>query len=219
MKLNFPILEQSIKIERPTVLVLEEVQTFANMVKSFYDYENCNLKIFDEKYKPIKASEILVITDIISFELNSTTVLKHIYTDLEEYLNDNPSIKTAIEQVMMSLNDIISNEILDHELDLQTSDMTLQSLFKSLNLKINSNSESINEKITDIIQVFKYLSKKKLLVFVNVCSYLTKEEIQETIRYLSLNDITSILIEPRVVKGATQYILDKDYFLTYGNVL
>lgn len=219
MKLNFPILDESIRIERPTILVLEEVQVFANLVRSFYNYEHSNIKLFDDRYKTLATTEILVITDIIAFELNSSTVLKHIYSDLEEHLNENPDIKTEIEKMMMSVKDVISHELLQHELDLQTSDMTLQTLFKALNLKVNNNSESIHEKVADIIQVFKYLSKKKLLVFVNVCSYLTKDELQEIIRYLSLFDVTSLFIEPRAVKGVTQYILDEDYFLSYEDML
>lgn len=219
MRLNFPLLDESIAIEQPTIIVLEEVQVFANFVRSIYDYENSNVRVFDAKFKTLKSTEMLVVTDLIGFDLNSSTVLKNIFADIAEYLNENPDVKTKVEKIMISANDIISDVLIEHELDLQTSEMTLHTLFKALNINVNNNSESIHEKVADIIQVFKYLSKKKLLVFVNVCSYLTRDELQETIRYLSLNNVTSLFIEPRAIKGAGQYILDKDFFLSYENML
>lgn len=65
----------------------------------------------------------------------------------------------------------------------------------------------------EILQVYKYLSKKKLLVLINICSYLTKTEVVEIMEYISLNNVEVLIVEPRRVDGCIQYILDEDYFL------
>ena len=38
MKLNFPILDEPITLEKSTILVLEDVQVFAQMVRNLYQY-------------------------------------------------------------------------------------------------------------------------------------------------------------------------------------
>ncbi|EAD8602512.1 type II-A CRISPR-associated protein Csn2, partial [Listeria monocytogenes] len=53
----------------------------------------------------------------------------------------------------------------------------------------------------------------KLLVFINVCAYLTEDELQELRRYISLNQVKVLFVEPRKVEGFSQVILDSDYFL------
>lgn len=219
MRLNYPIFDESITLEESPILVLDNPTLFSEFVQAIFNYEDGPLKLYDQSYQSLKTSELLVITDILGFELNSATILKHIYTDLESQLNDEPMVKTELEKLMMSINDIISDQLLEHDLDIQTTDITFPALFKALNIKINNQAASINDKIADIIQLFKYQSRKKLLVFVNVCSYLTKDQVEETRNYLSLNNVTALFIEPRKVIGFWQYILDEDYYLTYENVL
>ncbi|WP_444811512.1 type II-A CRISPR-associated protein Csn2, partial [Streptococcus canis] len=48
-------------------------------------------------------------------------------------------------------------------------------------------SDTIFEKCLEILQVFKYLSKKKLLIFINCGSYLTKEELLKIREYIDLS--------------------------------
>ena len=86
-------------------------------------------------------------------------------------------------------------------------------LFKALGIKIETKSDTILEKLTEVVQVFKNLSKKKLLVFVNTCSYLTREELIELNNYISLYGVDVLYLEPRQVTGFKQYVLDEDYFL------
>ncbi|PXW91791.1 CRISPR-associated protein Csn2 [Streptohalobacillus salinus] len=219
MKLNYPVFDESITLEKSPILVLDNATLFSDFVQAIFNYEDSPLKLYDQSYQSLKASELLVITDILGFELNSATILKHIYTDLESQLNDEPMVKTELEKLMMSINDIISDQLLEHDLDIQTTEITFPALFKALNIKINNQAVSVNDKIADIIQLFKYQSRKKLLIFVNVCSYLTKVQIEETRSYLSLNSVTALFIEPRTIQELYQYILDEDYYLSYEKVL
>ena len=108
---------------------------------------------------------------------------------------------------------MINYELLEHELDLESDEITIIELFKALGIKIETKSDTIFEKLIECIQVFKNLSKKKLLVFVNTCSYLTPEELNELNNYISLYGVDVLYVEPRQVNGFKQYILDEDYFL------
>ena len=50
MKINFSLLDEPLEINQGTVLVIEDVSVFAQLVKEFYQYdEQSNLTIFDSK--------------------------------------------------------------------------------------------------------------------------------------------------------------------------
>ncbi|WP_170924901.1 type II-A CRISPR-associated protein Csn2 [Candidatus Enterococcus clewellii] len=214
MKLNFELLDEPLEIESATTLVIEDVRVFARLVKWFYQYEEqSDLKLFDEKQKSIKASELMIVTDILGYDVNSSAVLKLIHADLEEQLNEKPEVKSMIDKLTATISELIGYELLEHELDLEEDEITVLELFKALGIKIETQSDTIFEKLIEIIQVYKYLSKKHLLVLVNSCAYLTTDELVELKEYISLCNMDVLFIEPRKITVGPQYILDEDYFL------
>ena len=177
MKINFPILDEPIEILDATILTVEDVTVFSNLVREFYSYsEECDLKLFDEKLRSLKVSELLLVTDIFGFDINSQSMLKLIHADLESQLNDKPEVKSMIEQLANTITELLSYECLENELDLEYDKITILELIKALGVKFETQSDTIFEKCFEILQVYNYLSKKKLLIFVNSGAYLTKNE-------------------------------------------
>lgn len=214
IKLNFSLLDKPIEIGHATYLVVEDTQAFAQLIRLFYQYDlESDLKLFDEAYQALKPSELMVITDILGHDINSPAMLKLIYADLEKQLNEKPEVKSMIDKLTLTISELIGYELLEHELDLEEDEITVQELFKALGIRIETRSDTIFEKLLEIIQVYKYLSKKKVLVLVNICSYLTTEELEELNSYISLSNVKTLFIEPRKVQGFSQYVLDNDYFL------
>ena len=203
-----------------TTLVVEDVRVFANLVREIYNFDNAeDLKIYDDKFKSLKAAEVLTITDVLGFDVNSRSVLKQIYGDLEIQLNEKPEVKSMIDKMTATLAELVGYELLDHELDLEQDEITVQELFLGLVLKIHTTSDTIFEKIFEILQIFKYLSKKQLLIFVNISSYLTMAELESIKEFSDLQNLTILLLEPRKITGFPQYVLDSDYFLYMENMV
>ncbi|EGC23010.1 type II-A CRISPR-associated protein Csn2 [Streptococcus sanguinis] len=220
MKINFPLLDEPLAIENATFLVLEDQFIFSNTVKQFYQYsDEGELKLFDTHLKALKESELLLITDILGYNLNSPQTLKLIHTDLENQLNDKPEVKSKIEQLLAEITELLGFECLENELDLEYDEITIQELIDDLGVKVETMSDTPFEKISEIIQVFKYLSKKKLLVFINVVAYLSKEELDRLIEYIQLTQQDILFVEPRKVYDFPQYVLDQDYFLNPENMV
>ncbi|MBC1916921.1 type II-A CRISPR-associated protein Csn2 [Listeria seeligeri] len=218
MNFNFKLLDEPIIIEDSTIFVIEDVRVFANVTKLFYQYDEIeDLKVFNAKQQPLKSTELMLITDVLGHDINSAATLKLIYGDLEQQLNEKPEVKSMIDKLTATISELIGYELLEHELDLEEDEITVIELFKALGIKIERKSDTIFEKIIEIVQVYKYLSKKKLLVFINVCAYLTKEELLELKRYISLNQVKVLFIEPRKIKEVSQIVLDLDYFLHVEN--
>lgn len=220
MKINFPLLDEAITITNATFLVLEDQQVFSDLVKQFYQYTGDSyLNIFDSRHSVLKGSELLVITDILGYNLNSSSMLKLIHADLENQLNEKPEVKSMIEKLVITITELLAYECLENELDLEYDEITILELIEALGVKIETLSDTLFEKCVEIVQVFKYLSKKRLLVFINVASYLSEKELESLMEYISLNQLCVLFIEPRRVYNFPQFVLDKDYFLNTENML
>lgn len=220
MKINFPLLDEAITIANATFLVLEDQQVFSDLVKQFYQYNgDSDLKIFDSRLTALKDLELLVITDILGYNLNSNSMLKLIHADLENQLNEKPEVKSMIDKLVVTITELLAYECLENELDLEYDEITILELIEALGVKVETLSDTVFEKCMEIVQVFKYLSKKRLLVFINVGAYLSEIEIESLIEYISLNQLSVLFVEPRQVYNFPQFILDKDYFLNTENML
>ena len=180
MKLNFPILDEPITLEKSTILVLEDVQVFAQMVRNLYQYdEDSELKFFNRKFKSLKPSELMLVTDILGYDVNAPSLLKLVHADLENQFNEKPEVKSMVEKLANTITELIAYECLENELDLEYDEITILELIKALGVKIETQSDTIFEKMFEVLQVYKYLNKKKLLVFINTLSYFKREEIAQ----------------------------------------
>ncbi|WP_449457331.1 type II-A CRISPR-associated protein Csn2 [Streptococcus suis] len=220
MKLNFPLLDEALTVEKATIFVVEDTIVFSRLVRNLYQYQDgIELKIFDEQFRSIKDSELMVVTDILGYDINAAPILKLIHADLENQLNEKPEVKSIIEKLANSITELISYECLENELDLEYDEITVLELIKALGVKIETISDTIFDKIFEILQVYQFLNKKKFLVFINVLSYLTVDEIQKTREYIELSNMDVLFLEPRKRKDFPQYVLDKDYFLLSENMV
>ncbi|HFU4123086.1 TPA: type II-A CRISPR-associated protein Csn2 [Streptococcus suis] len=220
MKLNFPLLDEALMVEKATIFVVEDTTVFSRLVRNLYQYQDgSELKIFDEQFRSIKDSELMVVTDILGYDINAAPILKLIHADLENQLNEKPEVKSIIEKLANSITELISYECLENELDLEYDEITVLELIKALGVKIETISDTIFDKIFEILQVYQFLNKKRFLVFINVLSYLTVDEIQKTREYIELSNMDVLFLEPRKRKDFPQYVLDKDYFLLSENIV
>lgn len=220
MKINFYLLDEPLDVQNATFLILEDQFVFSNIVKQFYQYSaESEIRLFDSHLKTLKESELLVITDVCGYNLNSPAMLKLIHADLEYQLNDKPEVKSMIEKLIVSITELLALECLENELDLEYDEITILELIDALGVKVETQSDTHFEKMLEIIQVFKYLSKKKLLVFINVTAYLSKDELENLIEYIKLNQLRVLFVEPRKVYDFPQYVLDLDYFLNLENMV
>ncbi len=201
MKLNFPLLDEALTVEKATIFVVEDTTVFSRLVRNLYQYQDrLELKIFDEQFRSIKDSELMVVTDILGYDINAAPILKLIHADLENQLNEKPEVKSIIEKLANSITELISYECLENELDLEYDEITVLELIKALGVKIETISDTIFDKIFEILQVYQFLNKKRFLVFINVLSYLTVDEIQKTREYIELSNMDVLFLEPRKEK-------------------
>ncbi|MCP1638978.1 type II-A CRISPR-associated protein Csn2 [Streptococcus gallinaceus] len=220
MKINFSILDEPIELNSGTILAIEDVTVFSYLVRQLYNYsEDGELKLFDKKLHSLKESELMIVTDILGYDVNAPTILKLIHADLEDQLNEKPEVKSMVEKLAATITELIAFECLENELDLEYDEITILELIKALGVKIETQSDTIFEKCLEIIQVYYYLSKKRLLIFVNAGAYLTEDEMEKLLEYSCLTSQTVLFLEPRKLYDFPQYILDEDFFLNTENMV
>ena len=219
LKINFPILDEPLILSDATVLTVEDITVFSSLVRYFYTYtEDDQVNIFDDKFKSLKESELMVVTDILGFDVNSAAMLKLIHADIEKQLNEKPEVKSMVEKLANTITELISYECLENELDLEYDEITILELIKALGIQIETQSDTVFEKCFEILQVYNYLSKKRLLIFINVGAYLTKNEMEKLIEYIQLSNQVVLFLEPKRLYDLPQYVLDDDYFLMAENM-
>lgn len=220
LKFNIPMLEHGIPIVGATFLVIEQREYFGRISCLIYQYqEGGEVKIYDGTFQNIKTNQLLVIRDILGFDLNATSILKMIYEDMENQLNDKPDLKDEIDLLLLKLGEMIHQEFIDYEVDLTQKEMTISLLFKLIKIRVDTQSTSIFKKMLEILHVFKHLSHKKLLVFNNICSFFTNEEIIEMVNYIQLLDMNVLFIEPNKNYVENQFVLDEDFYLYKEDML
>lgn len=216
MKLNFPVLDDALVLgDGATIFTVTSTKIWANLIEAVYHYseEEGPLKLYRDNYKRISSENLMVVSDVLGYNVNSPAVLKLIYADLEQQLNENLEVKGHLEQLTNEIAAIVRNEVMDHELDLEQDTITVIEIFKALGIKIETQSDTILDKLIEIVQVYHYLPTKKLLILINVGCYLTQEEQETFIEYIRLQQCRVLLLEPRRVPHQRQFVLDDDFYL------
>lgn len=215
MKLNLPILDHSIEVRNATIFTVKAPEIFAQIISKLYTLdEGSDLKLFSEDQKRLNKNDLLVVIDILGFDPNSTTFQRKILKDIEEQLNFEIEKKIEIEELLGKLYSLFEYEVLEHELDLEISELTLSRALKAFQPHLTFNESNILEKMLDIVKVYSYLQNAvKLLIFVNARSFLTETEYEELRSFVILSNVKTLFLESTVVPAQRQYILDEDYYL------
>lgn len=208
------MLDDPIDIKGLTSIVIMDASIFAKFIQNLHEYteESENVKLFDSKFKSLKTLEVMIITDILNHDINSSSILKIIHEDLNRQISESPETKSEIEQALGRVLSLLHKEILDFEIDLGSEEVTLLDIMKLIKLKVEVVGNSIFERVFDIMQLFKYLTKQRLLVFINLTTYLSTDELKSLEEYAELQNIPVLLVERHPLEGSKkQTIIDEDF--------
>lgn len=215
MKLNFPILDNSIELENATIFTITCPEIFGQIICDLYTLdENSRLKLFMENQKRLTANDVLVVMDVMIYNANTTVFQKRLIKDIEEQLNMELDKKLEIEGMLGKLFTLVEDEFINHELDIEIKPLVVTQLIKAFQPCVILEESSIYEKMIDVVKIYSYLRNvTKLLIFVNSASFLSKDEYAQLIQFVELNNVKTLFLESRLVLDQPQYILDEDYYL------
>lgn len=214
IRLNLPILDEAIPIEGFTLFIIENREVLSHLVQMIYAYdEGSQLKLYDSEFRTIKPSELIVISDLLGFSINSPAVVKAVQLDVLDQLNENIEQKNELDLLLTKITSIVGSQCIESELNLTYNDLKIEKIISALEVRVDALSNTLFEQLFEVLQIFKYLVKKKLLIFINVASYFSEEELDAVKEFIELNQINVLFIEPRGVYNYSQYTLDEDFII------
>lgn len=173
-------------------------------------YSICNgdlaeeLDCFDNDNNEVKlTNKIRMFSEYFDFGFDSkkysTDITKYILSNIEQYDSEN------ILKVYSRLCKLVDNELAKTELPISVSiDEGIENVIKMFKLKINQKDDLLDNLLL-IIDLECVLNANKILCFINLKQYLTREELLEFYKYATYNSIKLIMIE------STKYDYLKDY--------
>lgn len=178
----------------------------------FYGISNGDLpeeiECFDKENNELKLSnKIRFFSEYFDFGFDSkkysTDITKYILSNIKQYDSEN------ILRTFSKLCKLIDNELQKTDLSISVStEEGIENVIKMFKLKINQ-KEDLLDNLLLIVDLDVALNSNKILCFMNLKQFLTKEEVIEFYKYTTYNSIKIIMIE------STKY----DYFSNYEKVI
>lgn len=214
MKINIDFIDSIIDFDNSNVYSFEiHNKKYLYRISSlFYGISNGDLpeeiECFDKENNELKLSnKIRFFSEYFDFGFDSkkysTDITKYILSNIEQYDSEN------ILRTFSKLCKLIDNELQKTDLSISFStEEGIENVIKMFKLKINQ-KEDLLDNLLLIVDLEVALNSNKILCFMNLKQFLTKEEVIEFYKYATYNSIKIIMIE------STKY----DYFINYEKVI
>ena len=146
-------------------------------------------------------------------EINNRKVIGKLYAELES-IAQMESMYTKTLQIESLMQQYLLE--LEHQSDYMLTfdeQFGISTLLKTVNVRYEEFSTDFFEKMISYIKIIAKSMSVKLIVFVNIRSYLTKEQIQELCKEMQYQEVKGLFLENQerdCVEGVRRYIIDKD---------
>ena len=193
--------EYDIKIElkenNVNLLVIENRKLMTELVYELYN--QCNgldgRFVLSNDMKELKIDkEASIVLEPFTINCNDRKVISKLYQELEEL-----ALENLYAESMELYSNILkySNELcqmVPYNLKIR-SDLTPTDIIKLSNVKIEEDGGSLLEKLVNYLGVMCNICRIKLVIFVNIKTFLNNDELEELYKYANYNKIQLLMIE------------------------
>lgn len=204
MNLVSQYLENSyeIKVKTLNTLVIEDTEHFTNFLRTLIEVSNKEseeIELIDDYDKLDISKTTDIIFDLFNIEANAGTILKKLYTELEEDLcsEDMYIKKLEMESVIANIVDELTYR---SRFSLKSDEINYQNFFKALSVEFDYETASILDRLIEYIKASSELLNKKLFIIVNLDSFLTDEELLELTNFLCYNEIKLLALQNKITR-------------------
>lgn len=204
------------------VLQIQDKKLFTNVINSLNDNINDiedtkeRIIILDNDTEIKIEKEVLMFIDVFNIDFNQKKIQSALYNKIEKIYKQEfermSEFQTIFQNLLLNVLDVF-NEF-PFEFNYKES-IGIQEYLKLLGLKISNNKGKITDTIFSLIDVVKYLSVTKILIFVNLKLYLIDDELKEIYKYAMYKKVNILLIETGEEKEPLEnekiLYIDSDY--------
>ncbi len=200
MKIKISFLDSELDFSVSNIYSLEvhNKKYLYRISKLFYMLSNDinidDLKAYDKNNEEILiTNKIRFFTNYFDFNFNSkkynNDIIKYIISNLEQYESE------KILKTYRKICELLNKELLKLDLPISVNvEEGITNVIKLLKYSIN-NKEELLDNLLLLIDLETILNSNKILCFINLKQYLSKEELKELYKYATYNSVNFILID------------------------
>lgn len=162
-----------------------------------------DINIYENNNELNITNKINIIIDYFNIDFNNKKYINEINRIIIDNIDENivKQLNNTYNQIYKQLNQVIKNIDLPIVID---SNIELNSLLKIIKISIQSQND-ILDKLLLLIDIEDILKIDKLLVFINLKQYLSKEELKELYKYSIYKNIKILLIDSQAYGISNKY--------------
>lgn len=154
-----------------------------------------------------------MIMSPLGLDLNERKIINKLYSEL---------VKVSVSEVMYERTAELTRYVSDYIMDLEDSvnyavqfsdRLDIAGLLKAMDVKYEEIEESLLEHLIRYIKLVVELLGVKLIIFVNLRSYLSDRQFRGLIQEIKYQEVKALFIENQekaCIEGGMRYIIDKD---------
>lgn len=199
MKIVHPKINSKIEISdhEISVLVIEAPEFFYELlmdIKSqINNFEgNTVLSVRNEPVSFHKCVEL--ITDPLAIEMNSRTIIKKVLVAMEKCGQDAVYYERT-QKLLAEIETYINDLSLNFDSEIECHDISFQQILKAAELTVADEYSRLADKIYAYMELIREFEGDKLFIFVNLSSYIRKEQLQEFVNTVVGHSFRVLLID------------------------
>lgn len=208
MKIKISNFENSINLseEYVRVLEIEDKALFANVVRSIN--ELCNkleskeyIVLLDQDKELDFSKAAYFIIDILNINFNDRKILNKLYSRLKEDINLDLEVKCKLEVYFKDIFNILDEKLMEYTFEFSSkTELEVEELFKLYGIRIYNMEQSFLEKVMYFLDLISLLDLCDVVIFCNLKTFFTNEEIEEIYKHIIHNKIKVLLIENGIME-------------------
>ena len=207
-------IEVDINKDKTNLLIINDYKLFGSVC---YDLNRKDIEkvIFIDNDKLVNIKDIIIFNDILSFNFNDKTIITKLYNQLSKSIISNVEVDNELKEYFMKISNILYDEIEYYNVDIDLNEeIDLVKYFKFAGIEFDNKYNNLIDKFIDILEIYSELYNQTI-IFVNVLSYFSNDEIREVLKYITYKKISVLFLENsynRSVYFENKYVIDDDFY-------
>ena len=210
MKLQWNQLENEILFldDFINIVEFENKHLFCSFIEDFQKAINGEIEegilVFYEQEEEISClHKIECYIDYFAIDFNSKKILNTFYQKVSKNIEEEG---ISVFPILSDFLQRIKNYFEDFNFDITyDTDLTIVDISKFLKVKVNDERKTVFEKILLLLDLESEFHFNKIVVFVNLKSFLTKEEVVKVYRYSKMKKVWILLLESNLSGVTLEY--------------
>lgn len=217
MKFAYPDIAEVVDAENGMYnsVIIENKKLFVDIITDLYNQKagNEGKTVVSENFSPVPISKRVDIIDkFIPFELNTKAIVNGIASALEKCAVNEENISRALSLVAQT-ESFLTDLAFQFPCSISFDNISISSIIKHSGINVESDLNSISEKVCEYMELITEFDRKKLFVTVNMRSFADDDEMEKFAETVIMHGYDVISIENcayKKLKNENRLIIDED---------